>query len=127
MPQRDGAAVHVDLLAVEAQLLFDGQILRRKGFVDLDQVHVVELKPGLLQGFSPRFSASARDITTTAAPPSTMPEALPAVTVPVFPKAGFSLARPSMVVSGRRWSSSVNSSPVGSPRRFLSATGTNSS
>ena len=42
--ERDGAAVHVGPLAVEAQLLLDRQVLRREGLVDLDQVHVVELR-----------------------------------------------------------------------------------
>ena len=78
-------------------------------------------------GFRLRFSASSSGITTTAAPPSTMPLALPAVTEPFLPKAGFSFARLSIVVSGRRWSSSVNISPVGSPLRLRSATGVSSS
>src|SRR5205814_2214246 len=38
--ERDGAAVHVRLLAVEAEILLDGQALRGKGLVDLDEVHV---------------------------------------------------------------------------------------
>ena len=71
-------------------------------------------------GFRLRFSASSSGITTTAAPPSTIPLALPAVTEPFLPNAGFSFARLSIVVSGRRWSSSVNISPVGSPLRLRS-------
>ena len=45
----------------------------------------------------------------------------------VVPNAGFSLRRLSIVVSGRRRSSSVNISPEGSPLRLRSATGVNSS
>src|SRR2546430_6431955 len=41
------------------------------------------------------------DMTTTAAPPSLMPEALPAVTEPSFLKAGFSPARRCAVGSPR--------------------------
>jgi len=43
-------------------------------------------------GVMPRFFASAAVITTRAAAPSLMPEALPAVTVPSFEKAARSLA-----------------------------------
>src|SRR5262245_16590229 len=42
MSQRNRAAVHVDLVAIEAQLLLDRQILRRKGFVHLDQIDVLQ-------------------------------------------------------------------------------------
>ena len=43
-------------------------------------------------GVSPRFAASAAVISTSAAAPSLMPEALPAVTVPSLVNAGRSLA-----------------------------------
>ena len=48
------------------------------------------------------LEASSVDITSTAAAPSLIPEAFPAVTVPVpsLTKAGLSLARVSAVVSG---------------------------
>src|SRR5258706_5356054 len=36
MAQGDGAAVHIHDVAVEAELFFAGQILRREGLVDLD-------------------------------------------------------------------------------------------
>ena len=39
-------------------------------------------------GVTPRLRASSADITTATAAPSLMPEALPAVTVPVLLKAG---------------------------------------
>jgi hypothetical protein len=39
------------------------------------------------KGFSPKAAAFLADITTTAAAPSLMPEALPAVTEPVLSKA----------------------------------------
>ena len=41
MAERDRAAVDVDLLAIEAQLLLDGQVLRGERFVDLDEIEVV--------------------------------------------------------------------------------------
>ena len=50
-------------------------------------------------GFSPAFCASSPCASTSAAAPSLMPLALPAVTVPSFSKAGRSLARPSEVVA----------------------------
>ncbi len=43
-------------------------------------------------GVMPRFVASSADISTRAAAPSLMPDALPAVTVPSLSKAGRSLA-----------------------------------
>ncbi len=43
-------------------------------------------------GVRPRFAASAAVISTTAAAPSLMPDALPAVTVPSLLKAARSLA-----------------------------------
>ena len=46
-------------------------------------------------------SAAAPDASTIAAPPSTIPLALPAVTPPSFLNTGGSFARVSMVVSGR--------------------------
>src|SRR2546430_1037391 len=39
MAERDRAAVHVRLLAIEAEVLLDGEVLRRKRLVDLDEVH----------------------------------------------------------------------------------------
>ena len=65
-------------------------------------------------GSMPRFSASAALISTTAAAPSLMPEALPAVTVPSFrSKAGRSFARfstvtPSLMYSS--WSTTITAS-----------------
>ena len=64
---------------------------------------------------SPARSAACADITTTAAAPSEICEAVPAVIVPSFPKAGLSLARVSTVVPGRMPSSSVTVS-VSPPR-----------
>ena len=59
-------------------------------------------RPSGLLPFALAFSAV---VTTTAAAPSTIPEALPAVTVPSLPNEGGSAASPSSVVSGRMWSS----------------------
>ena len=53
-------------------------------------------------GASPWVITPSSEAMTSAAPPSTMPLALPAVTVPSFEKAAGSLARASSVVSGRR-------------------------
>ena len=47
--------------------------------------------------FLPSLAACLAVISTTAAAPSLMPDALPAVTVPSFSKAGLSLAIASMV------------------------------
>ena len=52
----------------------------------------------MASGVSPRFCASSAVMSTRAAAPSLMPEALPAVTVPSFEKAGRSLATASSVV-----------------------------
>src|SRR5947208_209972 len=41
--ERDGAAVDVGALAVEAQLTLDGDVLRGEGLVDLDEIEVREL------------------------------------------------------------------------------------
>ena len=38
----DRAAVDVGLVAVEPELLLDGEVLRREGLVDLDEVDLVE-------------------------------------------------------------------------------------
>ena len=72
----------------------------------------------------PSLAACLAVISTTAAAPSLMPEALPAVTVPSFSKAGFSLAIASMVAPWRGYSSV---STMMSPLRVLMVTGTISS
>ena len=131
MAERDRAAVDVDLLAIQAELLLDGEVLRRERFVDFDQVDVGEREAGasparraiagagpmpMIAGSTPTVahagepadrlrgrapSRPSRDARISAAPPSTMPLALPAVTVPSFENAVGSLASPSIVVSGR--------------------------
>ena len=64
-------------------------------------------------GVSPRFSASAALITTSAAAPSLMPDAFAAVTVPSLEKAGFSFATESKVAPARMYSSfSTTTSPL---------------
>src|SRR5215218_3889896 len=75
-------------------------------------------------GVRPRFCASDARMTTKAAAPSLMPEALPAVTVPSFEKAGLSLATDSSVVPARMYSSA---STTMSPLRVLIVTGAISS
>ena len=69
--------------------------------------------------------ARSADITTTAAPPSEICEALPAVMVPSLVKAGLSAASDSAVVPGRTPSSVSTRS--GSPLRWGTCTGTISS
>src|SRR4051812_37146807 len=72
----------------------------------------------------PSLAACLAVISTTAAAPSLMPEALPAVTVPSFSNAGFSLAIASTVAPWRGYSSSAT---MMSPLRDLMVTGTISS
>ena len=67
----------------------------------------------LASGLRPSFAARSAVATTTAAAPSLMPEALPAVTVPSFLNAGFSAASFSAVVPARGYSSV--SKAIGSP------------
>src|SRR5258708_12294879 len=49
MPQRNRTAVHIHLLAIEAQFFFNRQILRRERFIHFNQIDVVQRKPRLLQ------------------------------------------------------------------------------
>ena len=70
-------------------------------------------------GSIPRRAASSALISTSAAAPSLMPEALPAVTVPSFAKAGRSLASVSAVVPWRGYSSA---STAMSPLRWGTTT-----
>ena len=74
---------------------------------------------------TPRRSAAALDISTTALAPSLSCEALPAVTVPSLSNAGLRPARLSGVVPGRTPSSC--STTIGSPLRWGIATGAISS
>ena len=74
---------------------------------------------------APSSSALARHITTTAAAPSEICDADPAVTVPSAENAGRSLARLAAVVPGRTPSSSVT--VIGSPLRCGTVTLTISS
>ena len=85
---------------------------------------VVAQDTTLASGFRPRFSASSAVISTTAAAPSLMPDALPAVTEPSLEKAGFSLAMASTVAPWRGYSSW---STTTSPLRVFTVTGTISS
>ena len=74
---------------------------------------------------APSSSAFRRDMTTTAAAPSEIWDAEPAVIVPSGANAGRSFASDSAVVSGRTPSSSLTTS--GSPLRCGISTGTISS
>ena len=73
-------------------------------------------------GFNPCRSTAESDAINSAADPSLMPEALPAVTVPFSRKAGPNRDRDSMVESGRGCSSSVTS--TADPLRRGTDTGT---
>src|SRR5660398_222478 len=77
------------------------------------------------RGLIPWLSAYSREATTTAAPASLMPEALPAVTVPSFLNAGLRVPNPSAVVPARGCSSV--SKVMGSPLRCGTSTGSISS
>ncbi len=44
MPQRDRAAIHVHLLAIQSQFFFYRQILRRERLVRFNQVDILELQ-----------------------------------------------------------------------------------
>ena len=134
VPQGDRAAVDVDLVGVEAELLGRGQPDRRERLVDLDQVEVGGRDALLVAGLGDRArrlalqrgvrarrrrrarrSRPARSgrapralallITTTAAAPSEICDADPAVMVPSLLNAGRSRARLSVVVSARMPSS----------------------
>ena len=76
-------------------------------------------------GVSPSSSARSRFTTTTAAPPSEICEALPAVMVPFVRNAGFNFASDSVVASGRM-PSSVETTTA-SPFRCAISKGTTSS
>src|SRR5260221_9825135 len=68
MPERDRAAVHIRLVAVEAELLLDCQVLRREGLVDLDDVHLLDLHACALQRLAaPGRGAKAHDVLVHAA------------------------------------------------------------
>src|SRR5262245_6049722 len=54
VPERDRAAVDVDLVAVEAELLLDAEVLRREGLVDLEEVDVGELDARALEALPDR-------------------------------------------------------------------------
>src|SRR5205085_1786734 len=49
VPERDRAAVHVRLLAIEAEVFLHREVLRREGLVDLDEIHVLDLEAGALE------------------------------------------------------------------------------
>jgi hypothetical protein len=76
------------------------------------------------RGFQPRSWACWAVVRIIIAAPSTMPEALPAVTKPSLSNAGGRAARSAIVVSGRMWSSR---SMVFARLPFPTSTGTTSS
>src|SRR5262245_64097586 len=82
MAERDGAAVDVGALAVEAELLLDGEILRRERLVDLDEVEIGQLVARLVHGAADRRRrADAHDLGIAAGvgPLRDLGERLPAV------------------------------------------------
>ena len=137
MSQRDRAAVDVDFRGIELELADDGQRLRGEGFVQLDEVEVVERRgpraatalriastgpmPMIIgstpavqyarmraSGLRPSSCAFFAVAITSAAAPSLMPDALPAVTEPSLTNAGRSAASVSAVVPARGYSSFVD-------------------
>ena len=133
--ERDRAAVGVELVRVDAELVAAGHDLRRERLVHLDHVHVVDRHARRLEhrpdrrdraeahdlranrrhrgrddarpGLEAHSRALSSDITSTAAAPSLSGHALPAVTVPPGLKTGLSCASFSAVVPGRGPSSRV--------------------
>src|SRR5271166_2897988 len=72
MPERNRAAVHVDLVAIEPQLLLNRKILRGEGLVHLDEINVVELQSGFFQCDARRRHGSrAHDLGIDARNPPT--------------------------------------------------------
>src|SRR5262249_18071303 len=126
MPDRDRAAVDVNFIGVPAEILVHGAGLRGEGFIGLHEIEVANIPAGFLSaareegigpvpmilgstpawahdtmrasGVLPSLAASLAFISTTAAAPSLMPDALPAVTVPSLSKAGRNLLIASSVV-----------------------------
>src|SRR5579872_226727 len=63
MPQCNGSAVDVNFISIKAQLFLDCEILRGEGFIDFDQVNVVEREPGFLDGLlNSRNRAAAHEL-----------------------------------------------------------------
>ena len=111
MAERHRAAIDVQSVLVQRQFAQARQHLRRKSFVELDQVDVVQRQAGQLQNFlngrdrsdsesfrrhaggrkagesrqrlEAMLAANAADVTSTAAAPSLICDELPAVTVPL--------------------------------------------
>src|SRR5579875_245636 len=138
MPQGDGAAIDVRLLRIKPQFLHHRQRLHGKCLVEFDQVHLLQppahfgeerLTGAIItqRGSTPLTAcptiramirlpvlrAVSSEVTTTAAAPSLVPGAFPAVTVPSGLNAGFSRASASSEVSARGDSSIENR--AGSP------------
>ena len=49
MAQRNGAAIHVDLAAVQTQFFFYGEILPGESLIHLDQINLFQLQPGFFE------------------------------------------------------------------------------
>ena len=63
VPQRDGAAVHVDDARVHAKFLDHGQGLRREGLVELDEFEIRECEPPAREGLGDGLDgADAHDV-----------------------------------------------------------------
>jgi hypothetical protein len=117
MADGDRAAVDVELGRIEAEFLADGQRWAAKASLASTRSRSFTVQPAFFSallrggigpmpmtsagstpvvahdtmrasGLRPRFLASSAVISTSAAAPSLMPEALPAVTVPSLLKAG---------------------------------------
>ena len=81
MAQRDGAAVDIDKIAVEAQLFLAGEILRREGFIDFNAFDVGKRASGDFQDAAygrHRADAHDRGVNTGITPGHDAAEILPA-------------------------------------------------
>src|SRR5438093_7605471 len=68
MAERDRPSVHVRPLSLEAEVLLDGEILRREGLVDLDEVHVLDAQARAREGLTRRGrGADAHDVRVDSA------------------------------------------------------------
>src|SRR5690348_13539783 len=81
MAEGNRAAIDVDLVAIEAQRLLDGEILRRKRFIHFDQIELLKFQASKLKRFaSRRHRADAHDARFDAdrGPGNNLAERLPA-------------------------------------------------
>src|SRR5205085_11457277 len=59
MSEGDSAAIYVDFVAIQPELFFHCEILTGKGFVDFDQVDILQLQSGFFESLARRRDRSA--------------------------------------------------------------------